>query len=148
VLEAGRLQKIKIKRWLRSWVFTPLGNVKIKLINKVERKRRSIPDYAMGNRSSELGLIRRERCWRPGDCRRSHFLQVSSRSSELRLPIASSMAEKKKGRKRSKIKRWLRSWVFTRRERCWRPGDCRRSHFLQVSSRSAFIYFWNSILVL
>ncbi|KAJ5563019.1 hypothetical protein N7461_001780 [Penicillium sp. DV-2018c] len=33
------------KRWLRSWVFTPLGNVKIKLINKIERKRyRSIPD--------------------------------------------------------------------------------------------------------
>jgi hypothetical protein len=33
------------KRWLRSWVFTPLGNVKIKLINKIERKRyRSVPD--------------------------------------------------------------------------------------------------------
>ncbi|KAJ5197534.1 hypothetical protein N7449_008013 [Penicillium cf. viridicatum] len=34
----------KIKRWLRSWVFTPLGNVKIKLIDKVERKRQSISD--------------------------------------------------------------------------------------------------------
>ncbi|KAJ5146454.1 uncharacterized protein N7515_001018 [Penicillium bovifimosum] len=33
------------KRWLRSWVFTPLGSVKIKLINKIERKRyRSVPD--------------------------------------------------------------------------------------------------------
>ena len=38
-------KRSKIKRWLRSWVFTPLGNVKIKLINKVERKRRSIPDW-------------------------------------------------------------------------------------------------------
>ncbi|CAG8900360.1 unnamed protein product [Penicillium egyptiacum] len=38
-------KRAKIKRWLRSWVFTPLGNVRIKLINKVERKRRSIPDW-------------------------------------------------------------------------------------------------------
>ncbi|CAG8162805.1 unnamed protein product [Penicillium nalgiovense] len=38
-------KRSKIKRWLRSWVFTPLGNVKIKLINKVERKRRSISDW-------------------------------------------------------------------------------------------------------
>ncbi|KGO48857.1 hypothetical protein PEX1_038990 [Penicillium expansum] len=37
-------KRSKIKRWLRSWVFTPLGNVRIKLINKVERKRRSISD--------------------------------------------------------------------------------------------------------
>ncbi|KOS43557.1 hypothetical protein ACN38_g5531 [Penicillium nordicum] len=37
-------KRSKIKRWLRSWVFTPLGNVRIKLINKVERRRRSIPD--------------------------------------------------------------------------------------------------------
>lgn len=37
-------KRAKIKRWLRSWVFTPVGNVRIKLINKVERKRRSIPD--------------------------------------------------------------------------------------------------------
>ncbi|CAI7601449.1 unnamed protein product [Penicillium glandicola] len=37
--------KVKVKRWLRSWVFTPLGKVRIKLINKIERKRcRSIPD--------------------------------------------------------------------------------------------------------
>ncbi|KAJ5517763.1 hypothetical protein N7453_000185 [Penicillium expansum] len=37
-------KRSKIKRWLRSWVFTPLGNVRIKLINKVERKGRSISD--------------------------------------------------------------------------------------------------------
>ena len=37
-------KRSKIKRWLRSWVFTPLGNVRIKLINKVERQRRSISD--------------------------------------------------------------------------------------------------------
>ena len=38
-------KRAKIKRWLRSWVFTPLGKVRIKLINKTERKRyRSISD--------------------------------------------------------------------------------------------------------
>ncbi|OQE35420.1 hypothetical protein PENCOP_c013G08383 [Penicillium coprophilum] len=38
-------KRVKVKRWLRSWVFTPLGNVRIKLINKVERKRcRIVPD--------------------------------------------------------------------------------------------------------
>ncbi|KAJ5507192.1 hypothetical protein N7527_009335 [Penicillium freii] len=37
-------KRSKIKRWLRSWVFTPLGNVRIKLINKVERQRRNISD--------------------------------------------------------------------------------------------------------
>ncbi|KAJ9482768.1 hypothetical protein VN97_g10652 [Penicillium thymicola] len=37
-------KRSRIKRWLRSWVFTPLGNVRIKLINKVERRRRSISD--------------------------------------------------------------------------------------------------------
>lgn len=38
-------KRSKFKRWLRSWVFMPLGNVKIKLINKVERKRyQSISD--------------------------------------------------------------------------------------------------------
>ncbi|KAJ5165564.1 uncharacterized protein N7500_007394 [Penicillium coprophilum] len=38
-------KRIKVKRWLRSWVFTPLGNVRIKLINKIERKRcRIVPD--------------------------------------------------------------------------------------------------------
>ncbi|KAJ5685070.1 hypothetical protein N7536_007689 [Penicillium majusculum] len=37
-------KRSKIKRWLRSWVFTLLGNVRIKLINKVGRRRRSISD--------------------------------------------------------------------------------------------------------
>ncbi|KGO63534.1 hypothetical protein PITC_049160 [Penicillium italicum] len=37
-------KRSRIKRWLRSWVFTPLGYVRIKLINKIERKRRSISD--------------------------------------------------------------------------------------------------------
>ncbi|KAJ5837037.1 hypothetical protein N7447_003063 [Penicillium robsamsonii] len=38
-------RRLKVKRWLRSWVFTPLGNVRIKLINKIERKRyRIVPD--------------------------------------------------------------------------------------------------------
>ncbi|EKV10856.1 hypothetical protein PDIG_53440 [Penicillium digitatum PHI26] len=35
-------KRSEIKRWLRSWVFTPLGNVRIKLINRAKRKRRSI----------------------------------------------------------------------------------------------------------
>jgi hypothetical protein len=38
-------KRAKVKRWLRSWVFTPLGNVRIRLINKIERKRcRIVPD--------------------------------------------------------------------------------------------------------
>ncbi|KAJ5512148.1 hypothetical protein N7463_001700 [Penicillium fimorum] len=38
-------KRLKVKRWLRSWVFTPLGNVRIKLIKKIERKRcRIVPD--------------------------------------------------------------------------------------------------------
>lgn len=42
-------KRSKIKRWLRSWVFTPLGNVRIKLINKVERRRRSISDCELNH---------------------------------------------------------------------------------------------------
>ncbi|KAJ5365889.1 hypothetical protein N7517_008775 [Penicillium concentricum] len=43
--ERKKRKWIKVKRWLRSWVFTPLGNVRIKLINKIERKRcRIVPD--------------------------------------------------------------------------------------------------------
>ncbi|KXG49568.1 uncharacterized protein PGRI_055360 [Penicillium griseofulvum] len=38
-------KRAKVKRWLRSWVFTPLGNVRIRLINKIEWKRcRIVPD--------------------------------------------------------------------------------------------------------
>lgn len=42
-------KRSKIKRWLRSWVFTPLGNVKIKLISKVERRGRSITDCELNH---------------------------------------------------------------------------------------------------
>ncbi|KAJ5795244.1 hypothetical protein N7457_001843 [Penicillium paradoxum] len=44
--EPKKLRKrCKAKRWLRSWVFTPFGNVKIKLIHKIERRRsQNIPD--------------------------------------------------------------------------------------------------------
>ncbi|KAJ5958113.1 uncharacterized protein N7479_005263 [Penicillium vulpinum] len=41
-------KRAKVKRWVRSWVFTPLGKVRIKLVSKIERtRRRSIPDYEL-----------------------------------------------------------------------------------------------------
>jgi hypothetical protein len=59
-------RRSKIKRWLRSWVFTPLGNVRIKLIDKVDRKRQRISGEL--NQIVSGALTDRYPCRFFGDC--------------------------------------------------------------------------------